>query len=504
LSTVPLPGDPSLEKLRNLARRLQRSVRAGDPKALASVAEHHPGGGPAAPERFPLSAAQLVTARQYGFPSWPALKHHLDIVERYSWNPNQGDGDTHEDPADLLCRLACLRYQDDNPDRRTQAQALLGQRPQLSGAHIWAAATAGDLDAVRRLIAADPALATRRGGPFSWCPMFYLAYSRLDPDIPAEPVLRIARLLLDAGADPNEGYLWRGLPTPFTLLTGTFGHGELGSRNQPAHPHSVALARILLDAGADPNDGQALYNRMFEPDNDHLELLLEYGLGTGSGGPWKARLGRELASPREMLRGQLDWALAHDQLARVQLLVGHGIDTASPDGDGHTPIEVAALCGNTAIVDYLLTRGTAAPNLEGVDGLLGAVMAGDRARALAFPAAAVTELRARPWLVVWAAARGRAAAVQLLLDLGFDVNAFGRGDMPGEQEWQTALHTAAGEGHPDIVRLLLAAGADPDLRDSRFHATPLEWATYGRHEAVAEILAPITQDINDSETPALD
>jgi ankyrin repeat protein len=501
LSTVPLPANPSLEKLRNQARQLQRSVRGTDPQALALVAEHHPDGWPGSPERFPLSAAQLVTARQHGFTSWPALKHHLDMLERYWWNPDQPAVEAGEEPADRLCRLACLWYQDDAPDRRAKARALLAQHPGLSGAHIWAAATVGDLRAVRDLLAADPGFASRRGGPFGWCPLFYLAYSRLDPDIPAGAVLGIARLLLDAGADPNEGYLWRGLPTPFTLLTGAFGYGELGPENQPAHPHSVALARLLLDAGADPNDGQSLYNRMFEPDNDHLELLLEYGLGNGNGGPWKARLADELASPGEMLRDQLDWALAHDQLARVQLLAEHGVDILTPDGDGHTPVEVAALCGNTAIVEYLLAHGAPAPDLGTTDGLLAAVMAGDRERALAYPTPVVDELRAQPWLIVWAAARGRAAAVQLFLDLGFDVNAFGRGDVPSKQQWQTALHTAAGEGHLDIVRLLLAAGADPDLHDKRFNATALGWAMYGGHDTVAQILAPITENADDSERP---
>ena len=74
------------------------------------------------------------------------------------------------------------------------------------------------------------------------------------------------------------------------MLTGVFGQGELGPVRQPRHPHSLALARLLLEAGANPNDGQALYNRMFEPDNDHLELLFEFGLGAGDGGPWKARM----------------------------------------------------------------------------------------------------------------------------------------------------------------------------------------------------------------------
>ena len=33
-------------------------------------------------------------------------------------------------------------------------------------------------------------------------------------------MLGAARTLLQAGADPNAGYLWHGLPTPFTVLTG--------------------------------------------------------------------------------------------------------------------------------------------------------------------------------------------------------------------------------------------------------------------------------------------
>lgn len=500
MSTVPLPHEPSLEQLRNQARRLQRSVRAGDPVALELVAAHHPDGGPAEPARFPLSAAQLVIARHYEFPSWPSLKHHLDVVERFSWNPDQPPDDHGEDPADRLCRLACLWYQDDSPQRWAQARALLAEHPHLAGANIWTAAATNDLGATTRLLAADHTLAVRQGGPFGWCPLFYLAYSRFGAsEVPAERVLGIARLLLGAGADPNEGYLWHGLPTPFTLLTGVFGHGELGPGNQPPHPQATMLARMLLDAGADPNDGQALYNRMFEPDNDHLELLLEYGLGRGDGGPWKARLGHELATPPEMLRGGLDWAVAHDQLARVRLLTQHGVDIHAPDGDGHTPAEVAALCGNSDIVAYLVGRGAAPPGLQGVDGLLAAVMAGDRTRALAFPAAVVAELRERPWLIVWAASRGRPAAVALLLDLGVDVNALGRADVPGEQPWQTALHTAAGDGNLDLLRLLLAAGADPNLRDNRFNGTAHGWAVYHGQDAAAQLLSPLTRSDHEAE-----
>src|SRR6185436_14511821 len=95
--------------------------------------------------------------------------------------------------------------------------------------------------------------------------------------------------------------------------------------------------RLLLDAGADPNDGQALYNRMFEPDDDHLALLLEHGLGTGDGGPWRRRLGDELDTPTELVRGQLSWAVTHGMVDRVRLLADHGVDLVAAFPGGLTP-----------------------------------------------------------------------------------------------------------------------------------------------------------------------
>jgi GNAT superfamily N-acetyltransferase len=82
-----LPPDPSLEHLKNQARALQRQVRAADPQATATVREFHPryalaAGGSPELASFPLSAAQLVIARQYGLASWTRLRQYAEVVIR--------------------------------------------------------------------------------------------------------------------------------------------------------------------------------------------------------------------------------------------------------------------------------------------------------------------------------------------------------------------------------------------------------------------------------------
>jgi len=95
--TVPvrdLPPDPSLEHLKNQARALQRRVRAGDLDALAAVREFHPKPAAASGESpglagFSLADAQLVIARQYGFPSWARLRRSISAVIRQVASPRE-------------------------------------------------------------------------------------------------------------------------------------------------------------------------------------------------------------------------------------------------------------------------------------------------------------------------------------------------------------------------------------------------------------------------------
>ena len=494
MSTVPLPDAPSLEQLRNQARELQRAVNAGSEDAQLMISELLPGPAVAAPD-LPLHLAQLALARRYGFPSWRRLKEHVQVLQHYSRRPGQPSS---AEPLEQFLANAVLTYGDlDGPDRWQTARDVLSAEPDLTRISIHAAAAAADHQAIADLLAGDSRLAQQQGGPLRWEPLLYLCYSRLDPHVPVADVITSAGLLLQHGADPNAGYLWYGQPTPFTALTGVFGEGEQGPGRQPAHPHQRLLARLLLEGGADPNDAQTLYNRMFQPANDHLELLFDYGLGAGDGGPWHSRLPESTDSPRDLLRAQLGWAVTHGMTERIALLAEHGVDLESPLDSGtlpmvtsRTPLQVAMLAGqreSVALLRSLGVNGDPDPAIALVGALLEADVALVTELAVGNPGL-LEQVRAdHPALILRAAVADRPDSVQLLFANGFDVNAMGRQDIVVDQQWETALHHAAGAGKLEMAGLLLDLGADPAIRDRRFQGTARDWAVHLGHPHVVEM-----------------
>jgi hypothetical protein len=489
-----LPGNANLEQLRNGAKAFQRAVRAGDPGAAAIVNEFHPRLGSVRPsavelEGFTRADAELVVARQFGFPSWPKLREHLELVAGYARSPHHEPvgGPLSDEAAviDEFLRLACLNYGDDDPERLRRAGALLEQYDWLPTATVHTIAATGEVHAARELLAGDPAQGSWVGGPHRWEPLLYLTYARLPLSEGRSP-LAVAQLLLQHGADPNAGYLWEGLVPPFTALTGAFG----GGGTIPRHPQELALARLLLEAGADANDGQAIYNLAGDGRRDWLDLLLEFGLGTGDGGPWRRRFGERQDSPREMVEDLLMSSCSHGFTDRVRTLLTRGVNpegrgSRHPIYQGRRPVQEAALNGHLEVVSELVGAGASWEH-DDVDELLAAATAGDRAaveRVLAADPGVREQAIARcPDQLVRAAEQGGYEAVAVLIELGFDVNAMGR---------TAPLHEAAMRGDVPVIRLLLEHGADPNQRDTGYDATPAGWAEHhGQHDA-RELLAAL-------------
>jgi hypothetical protein len=490
-----LPGNANLEQLKNGARSFQRAVRAGDGGAAEVVREFHPRlerAAPGSPELavFKLADAQLVVARSFGFPSWAKMKAYIELTRRYSRSPaEQPVGEPIADDRERVnefLRLACLNYGNDDPARWAKARQLLAENPELATAPIHTVAAVGDATAARELLDRDPETANVQGGPFDWEPLLYLTYSRLGPTAPGRDALETARVLLDHGADPNAGYLWEGLSPPFTALTGAFGRGE---GDPPAHPDEAALARLLLEAGADPNDEQTLYNRHWDADDRWLELLFEYGLGTGDGGRWHRLLAPVHATPRQMVDEQLMAAARSGFAGHVRLLLDHGADpeargTRNHADEARTPREEAMLRGHRECAELLRAAGASSGGTP-LDAFLEAATAGDRDevdRLLAADSTLTDQAKDEyPDQLVRAVQLNNVEGAALLIDLGFDVNAANRLDRYHES---APLHEAAAQGSLEMIELLLAHGADPNHKDKSYDSTPAGWAEhFGQEEA---------------------
>ena len=479
-----LPPNSSLENLRKQAKSLLKAARANDEKALDKFRAFRLASDP--PARVNLSNAQLVIARSYGFTSWPKLKHFV-AAESYSALPDVfRAGDKSDKLVDRFISLSCLNYTNDHHKRQDHARELFSANSSLSKENIYAATTVGDVQVVRQMLQDSPSLAKVAGGPYKWEPILYASYSRLNSTNTGHSTLEATRVLLEFGADPNAGFLWD-RNYLFTALTGVFGEGESGPLHQPEHQYCYQLARLLLEAGADPNDSQTLYNRMFTGGTAHLALLFEFGLGEYKSGIWFKRLGDLQESPWDMLQEQMAWAAKYNQRDRMQLLIAHGVDVNGVDTRlRRTPYELAIMNGNNEIAALLVEHGARTTSLSDIDAFVAACLNSDRLKAKAL-------LDNDPTLVArlgvdWAELMNRAAeenrqeSVRFMVELGFDVNARKR---------TAPLHLAAAGGHLEMVKLLIELGADPSIRDEEFNATPLGWAEYGERKEVAEFLKSI-------------
>ena len=282
-----------------------------------------------------------------------------------------------------------------------RAQALLALQPDLARADLYAACVLGAADEVAGRLARRPELARTRGGARQWPPLLYVCWSAFlarDPGR-ADGLLRTARLLLNHGADPN--CCWR---NPEDEVNESALYGACGVANH------AALTELLLDAGADPDDGESLYHACEHFDTACLELLhargvkrddLSYNLKHvidyryDDGVRWFLARGAD-PDHRHPASGEtaLHWAVKRGFGPDVvELLLDHGADvhactrrgtTAYPAVRARTAHDLAVRLGQSAVAELLERRGAQPSTRRMADELIAACARGDgeRARAL--------------------------------------------------------------------------------------------------------------------------
>lgn len=494
-----LPERPSLEQLRKQAREHLSSLRTVDPA-------------------MKLAAAQHALAREYGFESWPKLVHHVESLQ----------------PASRMLRPAALRSDEKllwSPGRGTDLWALIQ------------ACIAGDLDAVRALIAEDPSLARAH---YTYRKPLYFAVR--------ENRIAIAQFLLEHDRNPMD--LWfddgpleiardRGCAEMERVLAETLdAKFNASSKGEPIalalREHDLRRMRDLLDAEpallskGDRRSNQPIHwatmTRQLEAIDDLLQRGADIDARRMDGGQpihltngdyfhrgwrdvprdWPTSAAQVMTHLRS--RGatvDLPTACHTGDLDRVRELLRQDPSLANRLGgyEGYylgagAPIANAAAVGRLDIVQLLLDYG-ADPNLpqEGAaprgKALYEAVMNGhyEIAKLLlergAFPNPPVESSGDALWVAREYHADARME--QLLVSYGATPT---RED--ADEAWPavannwlriTPLHDAARSGDLEKAKALLDAGADLTARDEHLGSTPLAWAAkFGRREMVTLLL----------------
>ena len=339
---------------------------------------------------------------------------------------------------------------------------------------IWAAAERGDATAVRRWLTEDAGLATRPDAAKGWDALTYLCFSPQlrQPGPPDAAFVDAARALLGAGASANTGF----------VLDGEF---ECVLYGAAGIAHHAALTRLLLERGADPNDGEVTYHSPETYDNAALRVLLESSSLTPDSlaamllrkcdwhdlGGVDLLLGRG-ADPNRTT--QWGYTALHQAIRRdngpeiLERLCDHGADPAVV-AHGLSAAARAAWEGRGDVLRLWRDRGVAI-DLQGAARLLAACALdeADGVRTLAGDDTAVQAVLAQAGFVLGEfAGIGNTRGVGHLLGLGVDV---GTPIVTSDAYWglaadSSALHVAAWRAEHATVRFLLDRGAAVDAVD---------------------------------------
>jgi hypothetical protein len=466
-----LPAQANLGHLKKQAKELLRLYRSGDTTAIARFVQYLPSAANRTDEEVKALAlrlhdAQSCIARQHGFASWADVVAYVDA-----------SAFAHREQAVLIQRWLGLVYGADVTGsyaaaRPRVAMTLLGEYPDMLEADPYVACAAGHWKTLSRAMTEDPDWVHRPGGTLKLPPLVAITHSSLMqvPEL-AQRLRECARALLASGANPNQRIGNRLPPAspsapdesePLSAL-----YGAAGVVRDPT------LTEILLNAGADPNDGESLYHSLENP--DCTRLLLERGANvTGTNALWRALdmpdpTSLELllihgGDPNESAPGGLqDWAtplLRAIALRRsprhIAALLAAGADAKARTAAGVSAYRLAMQVGLVDVAAQLRTVG-AEETLTVEDEFVSACARADTTQALRIQtqhpelprSLAEDKLRLLPDAAAW----GSGDAVKTMVELGWPL------DVRGGDWHATALNHAVFRGDVDLTTFLLDHGA---------------------------------------------
>jgi ankyrin repeat protein len=326
------------------------------------------------------------------------------------------------------------------------------------------------------------------GGPRNWPPLGYVCNSCFASRA-------LVQELLERGADPNARFT-----NEYGPITALYGAAGL--------LHDPELTRVLLEAGADPDDNESLYHATETENTECLRLLLEHGATIAGTNALPHALDYDVIEPvRLLLEAGADpneGAYVAHAVRRgrgpdfLRLLAAFGADLDRPGGETwrgdvplRTPYQHAIIRGRQDQAETLAELG-ASTEVADADLALGAIAHGESPQS---PLPEVLDPDAQE-VVILAALDGHAAAVLDAVGPNF------RGVVGGSPEGPLLGH-AAWVGNANVVRELLAAGADVSARADAQFDTPLAIAAHGSgynpdrgdYIAVAELLVAAGNEI---------
>jgi ankyrin repeat protein len=461
--TRTLGAAASLESLKKEAKRWLKALRDGDAAARERLRRVLPKAG----AEIALREVQHALALEHGLGGWAALKEAL--ADRALARRSAAER------ADDFLRHAI--------DRRggPLAAHIHSRHPDVARFSLHTAVVAGDLAEVERRLASDSAAASAAGGPKNWQPLQYLCYARLPTPESSEHAVAIARALLDSGGDPNAS--WNdGWENPFKLLTGVIGDGE---ERHAAHPRAVELAELLIERGADPYDTQALYNTSLSFDDTFwLDFLYSRSEAAGEAARWSSKEGWPKNGMLDYLIGN---AVSRNHLQRTRWLLEHGAHATAQHSYSQRNLHTEALLGGfTDLARLLVEFGAQPERLDDAHAFQAACMQGDRDTVRRLLAAHPEFLRF-PGPMYQAADRDRVDVAELLLELGVSPDV--------EHGRWTALHSTAHNNAVRVAKLLIEHGATIDIREQKYHSTPLGHAVWAGNRDMVDLLSGVSRDV---------